>query len=75
MLAACADGILPKEELPVAAGPPPAFPSLSASSLMDRTDPTVLTDAERAAIEEELSKLAKEREIRVKRRIERDPKN
>jgi hypothetical protein len=72
LLAGCtAAGIFPNEPLPPAPpGPPAPFPSVYPSALNEPDESRVLTEAERAETEANLAKLAKEREIRVRRRIE-----
>lgn len=72
LLAGCAgQGILPQEPLPPApAGPEPAFPSFIAPNDGD-DEARVLTNIEQRELEEELTRLAKQRENSVKRRIER----
>jgi hypothetical protein len=69
-LAGCVnEGILPKAELPSPnAGDPLPFPTLSAAPVDDGD--RVLSTAEREAMEAQLSKLARDREAGVKKRIE-----
>jgi hypothetical protein len=63
------EGILPKAELPGPnAGEPLPFPTLSAAPVDDGD--RVLSTAEREAMEAQLSKLARDREVGVKKRIE-----
>jgi hypothetical protein len=63
------EGIFPRTELPSAnAGEPLPFPTLSAAPIDDGD--RVLTTAEREAMEAQLSKLARDREVGVKKRIE-----
>jgi hypothetical protein len=63
------EGIFPKAELPAAnADGPLPFPTLSAAPVDDGD--RVLTTAEREAMEAQLSKLARDREAGVKKRIE-----
>jgi hypothetical protein len=71
LLANCAaQGIFPNEPIPPAPpGPPAPFPTLAPPSLADESK--VLTEAERAEMEAQLTKLAKDREAKIKRRIER----
>jgi hypothetical protein len=71
LLAGCAgEGIFPTSGLPPAPpGPPPPFPSFVPTS--DTDGEQVMSTAEREAMEQQLAKLAKEREAGVKRRIER----
>jgi hypothetical protein len=71
VLAGCVnEGIFPKGELPAPnAGPPLPFPTLSAAPVDE--DDRVLTTAEREAMEAQLSKLARDREAGVRKRIER----
>jgi hypothetical protein len=73
LLAGCAgQGILPQSALPPdPAGPAPAFPSFIAPDAGDPDVRRVLTNVEQQELEEELTKLAKDRETSVKRRIER----
>jgi hypothetical protein len=70
LLAGCVnEGILPKAEIPTAnADGPLPFPTLSAAPIDDGD--RVLTTAEREAMEAQLSKLARDREAGVKKRIE-----
>jgi hypothetical protein len=69
-LAGCVnEGILPKAALPAPnAGDPLPFPTLSAAPVDDGD--RVLSTAEREAMEAQLSKLARDREVGVKKRIE-----
>ena len=69
-LAGCVnEGILPKAELPAAnPGGPLPFPTLGVAPADDGD--RVLTTAEREAMEAQLSKLARDREVGVKKRIE-----
>ncbi len=63
------EGIFPKAELPSAnAGDPLPFPTLNAAPVDDGD--RVLSTAEREAMEAQLSKLARDREVGVKKRIE-----
>jgi hypothetical protein len=70
VLTGCAnEGIFPKAELPAPnAGGPLPFPTLSAAPVDDGD--RVLSTAEREAMEAQLSKLARDREVGVKKRIE-----
>lgn len=73
LLAGCAgQGILPEAALPPGpAGPAPAFPSFNAPDIGDDETRRVLTNVEQQELETQLTKLAKDRETSVKRRIER----
>jgi hypothetical protein len=72
LLSACAaEGIFPHEALPPATpGPPAPYPSLNATSSTETDQRQILTEAEQAEMEARLTKLAKDREVRVRRRIE-----
>jgi hypothetical protein len=72
LLAACAnEGIWPTEPLPPApAGPPPPAPSFNSPHVANPGQPEVLTNIEREELEARLSKLAKDREAGVQRRIQ-----
>ncbi|MCC6948815.1 MAG: hypothetical protein IT539_13690 [Bradyrhizobiaceae bacterium] len=73
LLAGCAgQGILPETPLPPEPpGPAPAYPSFNAPDTGDDEARRVLTNIEQQELEAQLSKLAKDRESTVKRRIER----
>lgn len=72
LLSACAaEGIFPNDPLPPASpGPPAPYPSFNSPALSEGDESRVLTEAERADMEANLTKLAKDREVRVRRRIE-----
>jgi hypothetical protein len=72
LIAGCAnEGIWPTEPLPAApAGPPPPTPSFHAPKDRIGDQDEVLTNIEREELEARLSKLAKDRQRGVERRIQ-----
>ena len=76
MLTACAnEGIWPKEELPAAPpGPPLPTPSFQSRDAASDDERGMLTEIERERLEERLTKLARDREKGVARRIESSKK-
>lgn len=71
LLVACVgEGILPKTELPPApAGPQPDYPSFAPRDTGTADERGVLTSTEQQEMEARLSKLAKDRETGVAKRI------
>lgn len=76
LLAGCAnEGIWPKEDLPPAPpGPPLATPSFQSRDAATDDERGMLTEFEREQLEERLTKLAKDREKGVARRIDNSKK-
>jgi len=72
MLAGCAnEGIWPKEELPAAPpGPPLPTPSFQSRDKASDEERGMLTEYERQQLEERLTKLSKDREKGVAKRID-----
>jgi hypothetical protein len=76
LLVGCAnEGIWPKEDLPAApAGGPPPTPSFQSRDKLSDDERGMLTEYERSQLEDRLTKLAKDREKGVAKRIDSSKK-